>query len=54
MAEVSYQSGNHTVNAYLAESNANKGILLFHDIFGYQLPEIRKFADILMAEGYVV
>lgn len=54
MAEVTYQTENHTVNAYLAETDSNKGILLFHDIFGYQLPEIRKIADFLMAKGYVV
>ncbi len=54
MAEVTYPSENQIVNAYLAESESDKGILLFHDIFGYQLPEMRKFADLLNAAGYVV
>ncbi len=54
MAEVTYPSENQIVNAYLAESESDKGILLFHDIFGYQLPEMRKFADLLNAAGYAV
>ena len=54
MTEVTYASENQLVNAYLAETDSDKGILLFHDIFGYRLPEIRVFADLLRAKGYVV
>ena len=54
MADVTYPSENQIVSAYLADTNSNKGILLFHDIFGYQLPETRKVADFLKAEGYIV
>ena len=54
MAEITYPSENRLVSAYLAEASSNKGILLFHDIFGYQLPENREIADFLMRAGYVV
>ena len=54
MAEVTYPSENQLIDAYLTETISDKGILLFHDIFGYRLPENRKFADLLNAAGYVV
>ncbi len=54
MVEVTCPGENQLVNAYLAESSSSKGILLFHDIIGYRLPEIRIIADLLMAAGYGV
>ena len=54
MTEVTFPGENQPIDAYLTDSSANKGILLFHDIFGYQLPEMRKFAELLNAAGYVV
>ena len=54
MADVTCPGENQLVNACLAESTSSKGIFLFHDIFGYRLPEIRIIADLLMAAGYGV
>lgn len=54
MAEVDCPGENQLVNACLAEFSSSEVILLFHDIIGYRLPEIRIIADLLMAAGYGV